>query len=750
MTRLLVAAVLAIACVPALADPTLIERGDSMDALAESLERLDRAAVRWGHDDPRTWDAFADFAEIALVSGDAPTAAALGRALLATARAREPIDRPRLARALLLLSRVERLGDARLARELLDEALGMQASLRTADPGLWASIVEHDANMLRHDRPGKAIERYREAVRLREAGSTRSHPPLARTLTWLGWNLREQGRVDEARPVLARADAMLLELGLDRSFERAVVDGVLGSLALSTGDMPTARRRFANRDAVLDSLWRRCPAGFRRRGFTSGGPTALAYVQLAEGQPELAWNTVMGREGRVNSDFQQLAAWPELDPAGYAAVRELRLERRRFPHLLDVVASGADWPDVHEVIRLDTAIVALETDFLARHPPPSVTIRDIQVRLEDDEAYVGWLQFFFGAGHIHTTQESTDYMLGSRWLWIVRRDSFHMVEVMRDESVDGVKSQFWGADHYARRLVVAASWPTAVDEDPLVEREARRIGAQFLGGAERLLDGVNHLIVQTSLVTPTVPVEALRLADGRWLIDRYSTTYSMSASAFVRLHDAPEPAGAATDAALLVGNVSSARLPHVRGEIDALARTFEHSVALTGSDASVADLLEVADGTRRFRVAHLAGHFVTERFAERGGMALGDGEILAVHDVLNGWRLPTDLVTLSGCKSIDVRGFNSRVLPFVQALLTTGARRVVGTMFDADDEATMRLMIRFYENLHARPGGPPGGMPPREALREARVWLRDYRTDDGKQPYLHPSYWAGFGLIGAD
>ncbi len=35
-----------------------------------------------------------------------------------------------------------------------------------------------------------------------------------------------------------------------------------------------------------------------------------------------------------------------------------------------------------------------------------------------------------------------------------------------------------------------------------------------------------------------------------------------------------------------------------------------------------------------------------------------------------------------------------------------------------------------------------------EALREAKHWLRDYRDEDGNQPYRHPYYWSAFILIG--
>lgn len=734
------------AALPTAADTTSAERGDLMAALVESEARIDDAAGRWGYDDPRTWDAFHAYADVSFVSGDRSTAWALGELLLRDAQARRPGDTVRLARALLLVARVERLGDEARARGLLDRALDLEEVVARTDAELWASIVHQDATMRRHLTPAAAIERYREAVRIREALSPRPRWSLAETLTWLGWNLREQGRMNEAGDVLRRADAMLTALGLDQSFERAVVDGALGSLALATDDLAAARRRFANRDAVLESLWDRAPAGFQRRRLTNDGPTPLAFVQLLDGRLEPAWETAMRREGRVNSDLQQLARWQRLDPDGFREARELRRARAARPHLQDLVPRG-DWATVHDVLRLRTRLLRLETEFLTRFPPPDVTVRDIQLRLDDDEAYIGWLHYAFGDGHLNASRESSDYMLGSRWLYVIRRDSFRMVEVARSESTGGLARLRWTGERYGRRLALAAAWPTAVEHDPLIEREALRVGTQLFGAYHHLLDGVRHLIVQSSFVTPVVPLESLRLPDGRWLSDRFTTTYSMSAPAFVLLHDAG--AAPATAAALLVGDTDPTRLPHVRRELAALARTFERHVALKESGAVEAELLDVADGTGAFAVAHLAGHFETERFVERNGMALAGGDVLEAHEVLNAWRLNAELVTLSGCRSIDARGYNARVLPFVQALLTTGARRVVGSVFDVDDEATMHLMLRFYENLVGDADDARSRLSPREALREARTWLRNYRDASGSYPYRHPSYWAGFALIGA-
>jgi CHAT domain-containing protein len=39
-------------------------------------------------------------------------------------------------------------------------------------------------------------------------------------------------------------------------------------------------------------------------------------------------------------------------------------------------------------------------------------------------------------------------------------------------------------------------------------------------------------------------------------------------------------------------------------------------------------------------------------------------------------------------------------------------------------------------------------MGKRDALREAKEWLRAYEDADGNHPFAHPFYWAAFILVG--
>jgi CHAT domain-containing protein len=64
------------------------------------------------------------------------------------------------------------------------------------------------------------------------------------------------------------------------------------------------------------------------------------------------------------------------------------------------------------------------------------------------------------------------------------------------------------------------------------------------------------------------------------------------------------------------------------------------------------------------------------------------------------------------------------------------------------------LMKRFYSNLltpvnkYAEKTSGTDWAMKATALREAKIWLRNYIDPDGERPFAHPVYWSGFVLSG--
>lgn len=147
----------------------------------------------------------------------------------------------------------------------------------------------------------------------------------------------------------------------------------------------------------------------------------------------------------------------------------------------------------------------------------------------------------------------------------------------------------------------------------------------------------------------------------------------------------------------------------------------------------------------RCRIVHFATHGVlnSER-PEMSGILLSmadnqgrprDG-FLRMQDIYN-LNVPADLVVLSGCSTglgKDIKG--EGLIGLTRGFLYAGARRVVVSLWDVNDEATAELMARFYRGMLET------GLQPGAALRIAQVSM--FNEPRWRAPY----YWAAFILQG--
>ncbi|MCA9729988.1 MAG: CHAT domain-containing protein, partial [Candidatus Eisenbacteria bacterium] len=226
-----------------------------------------------------------------------------------------------------------------------------------------------------------------------------------------------------------------------------------------------------------------------------------------------------------------------------------------------------------------------------------------------------------------------------------------------------------------------------------------------------------------------------------------------------------------------------------RLEISRAAQWFTNATTLTGRMASEQSLSEIARERRlsTFSVLHFATHAVVDpispqrsalvlsqadlpdpREAALSGEELVDGLVTA-REIMQTWKLSADLVVLSACETALGRNVSGEgYIGFCHAFFQAGARSVIASLWKVDDEATAILMGAFYRhwlgNGERADGDPPslreGGAKPAEgarehpsvaaseALRRARLELRDYRAPNGTRPFAHPCYWAGFVIFG--
>jgi CHAT domain-containing protein len=227
------------------------------------------------------------------------------------------------------------------------------------------------------------------------------------------------------------------------------------------------------------------------------------------------------------------------------------------------------------------------------------------------------------------------------------------------------------------------------------------------------------------------------LSDGNeYLIDRFSIRMLPSASVLSFLNERvkQEDRGA-----LIFGNpkLDNPRydLKFAQDEALAIGKIIPKSNVFLRSEASKTNLQNFGS---KYSIIHLAVHGVFDLDKPLNSALLlaadrnNDG-LLKAGDLYN-LSLSADLVTLSACETaLGKVATGDDVVGFTRGFLYAGARSLISSLWQVDDEATSDLMVNFYTNLSK--------MSKDEALRQAQL--------KAKKKYPHPYYWAAFLLTGS-
>lgn len=272
-------------------------------------------------------------------------------------------------------------------------------------------------------------------------------------------------------------------------------------------------------------------------------------------------------------------------------------------------------------------------------------------------------------------------------------------------------------------------------------------------------DGVLHFL----------PFEALRDRDGTFVVASRVVSYTPSATALWVLRTAKtEPA---TRPLLAIGDVEYAdrrisqeshpsqrwvpgvfrdlaelssshlqNLPESRQEVLSIAQIAgAGSKVLLGRDATETVLKALP--ISQYRVVHLAVHAIADsQYPDRSALVFAadnppeDG-LLQVREITR-LHLNADLVTLSACQTgVGATEGEAGVISLEQAFLMAGAKAVVASLWNVEDQSTTVLMESFYRHLAEHED---------KALALAHA-KRDFLEQNRNLP---PYYWAGFVIVG--
>jgi hypothetical protein len=259
---------------------------------------------------------------------------------------------------------------------------------------------------------------------------------------------------------------------------------------------------------------------------------------------------------------------------------------------------------------------------------------------------------------------------------------------------------------------------------PPVQHHLRLLYQELVAPVRDRLRG-DRLVIVPHDVLHYVPFHAL-FDGGAYLIDSFATTYAPSASVLALCHRA----AARSSGPSLVMGLPDSQAPLIGDEVVAVAGLLPESALYLGEHATSAVLRERGAVSRFIHIA-THGHFRHDN-PLFSGVRLGDGN-LQLYDLYH-LSLPAELIALSGCATgLNVTARGDELLGLQRGLLYAGAKSLLLTMWDVNDQSTAQFMQLFYQGLLE-------GADRAQALQSAAMRLREQ--------YSHPYYWAPFVLIG--
>lgn len=625
------------------------------------------------------------------------------------------------------------------AIEIVERAFGPE------NPRL-AIILNNVANIFRaRGDYAKSLEAHLRVLRISEATKGPTHPLTLMSLGNIARTHAARGEVREAVRFQKRVDAVI-----ERNIEINIAIG-------------SERQKLSYLNSVAERTDR----------------TVSLNLHLAPGDPdaaELAALVLLQRKGRVldamSESFAALRqrATPEErallerynDTTGQLA--RMVLNGPQGVSFEDHQAKAAELEEEKE--RLEEAINRRNAEFRARTQP--VTLASVRDSIPAEAALIEFVVY----RPFDPKAESNNEAYGAtRYAaYVVRREG-----VARGVDLGEAKD----IDAAVAELRQALRDPSRRDAREL----SRSVDEKLMRPLRALAGDARHLIVSPDGALNLIPFEALLDERGQYLVQRYSFTYLTSGRDLARMRVkrgsrsgplvvadpsfgdlAAEPfvASRATNGSNASGDVRRRSVTVARSLSDVyfaplsgtareavtIRALFPEARLLTGARASEPEVKNAASP----RILHVATHgFFLEDGASsagakaenpllRSGLALAGANLRGVKDDgiltameatgLNLWG--TKLVVLSACDTGLGEVKNGEgVYGLRRAFTLAGAESVLMSLWPVSDQSTRRLMTEYYRNLKRGQGRGA-------SLRQVQLDLL------GRNPRLHPFYWANF------
>jgi len=670
------------------------------------------------------------------------------------------------------------------AEALFQRSLAIGESILGRDSLFVATALQNLGIIARErkDYPA-ALTNYGRALSIRERLLGPEHPALASVLTNLAHVYRAMGDDQQALELHRRALGLWEKSVGPYGRETLLVIGNIARTYAGAGDIANALAFQRRADAILETQLglyvgagseRQKLAFIRNEAERTDRTISLHLMQAPENADAaaLAALVLLQRKGRVQdamSDLFTTVRQHVADSADRALMDQLKeasgdLARVAF------AGPGTGPQDVRELVariesrreELEAALSARSAEFRAemRH----VTLEAVQGAMPGDSVLLEYVVFRPFDPEAERNAEAYGPPHYAAYA-ISKHGTPIGVDLGAVEDIDRLIA----------RMREALRDPASTD----VKARARAVDERIMRPVRVSIQGATRLLISPDGGLNLVPFEALVDQHGRYLIERYATTYLTSGRDLLRMQvPRPAPGSPVIVADPLFGEPAAAPGPRTRTagaderrsatvaaemsnlyfaplsgsavEGRAIKALFPDATLLTGRRATKATLERVNAPA----ILHIASHgFFLADDANGGGSVMAENPLLRSGLALAGANLPgnargdgiltaleaagldlwgTNLVTLSACDTGigEIRN-GEGVYGLRRAFMLAGAETLVMSLWPVTDSVAGDTMVGYYARLR-------GGIGRGDALRQAKLAIL-------KRPAMHhPYYWGGF------